>query len=102
MPGPGQLMGESAIAEHSMETAISQIIRLDFGGAVWEMRCRLSEFRVELDDRRREFVNRHEGIADAVVDVEWADAFPDPGPVLFDAGIWRAHAAGDDIAFEFF
>ena len=95
-------MARLAIAERNVETGISQIIRLDFGGAVWEMRCHLLGFHVELDERTREFISQHDGITDAVVDVEWADSFPDPGPVLFDAGIWRAHAAGEDIVFEFF
>jgi len=95
-------MGELAIAESLCEASRSQIVRLNFGGAIWEMRSALPGLRVELDDRTREFVSCGNGPADAVIDVCWSESFPDPGPTLFDAGLWRAHASDDGILFDFF
>jgi hypothetical protein len=95
-------MGDTATVEPVRKAEPSQVFRLDFGGAVWEMRCHLPGFRVELDDRTREFLNPNDAPPDAVVDVEWSDAFSVPGPVLFDAGLWRAHADGDNLFFDFF
>ena len=79
-----------------------ETVRLDLGGATWELRSFADGLRVELDGRTAEFVNHSSSPADAIVDICWGDDFWEPGPVLFDAGPWRAYPAGDGIQFDFF
>lgn len=77
-------------------------VRLDLGGAVWQLRSFAEGLRIRFDERTAEFISRRTDLPDAIVDVHWADEFPDPGPALFDAGLWRAYSAGDRIVFDFF
>ncbi len=82
--------------------AAIETVRLDLGAATWELRSFTKGLRIELDGRTAEFVNRENVTPDAVVDIVWGDEFWEPGPVLFDAGPWRAYPAGDGIQFDFF
>jgi len=77
-------------------------IRLDLGGALWQMRSFAEGLHIELSNRTTEFVSRRTDSPDAIVDVHWADEFPTAGPPLFDAGLWRASSAGDSTQFDFF
>lgn len=79
-----------------------ETVRLDLGGATWELRSFAEGLRIEFDDRTAEFLNRTPKAPDAVVDIAWGEEFWEPGPVLFDAGPWRAYPAGDGIQFDFF
>jgi hypothetical protein len=83
-------------------TVASGVVRVNLGGTIWEVRSHTPELPMEIDVRTREFLCAEGDEADALVDVFWAESFPDPGPVLFDAGLWRAHTAGDGIQFDFF
>lgn len=91
------------ISTPSVETgAGAQIARLDFGGAVWEIRSMIREMRLELDLRTREFQSIRTGSANVVIKVEWAESLDVADQVLFDVGIWRSSPAGDGLQFDFF
>jgi len=79
-----------------------ETLRLDLGGASWELRSFTDGLRIEVDGRTAEFVNRQCERPDAIIDISWGGEFWEPGPVLFDAGPWRAYPAGDGIQFDFF
>jgi hypothetical protein len=87
----------SAIAGPALES-----LRLDLGGASWELRSFVEGLQIELDGRTAEFVNYRTDAADVVVEVCWGGDFWEPGPVLFDAGPWRAYPHRDGIQFDFF
>ncbi len=79
-----------------------QLVRLDLGGAVWEMRSNIRDLRIELDTRSYEFISRDKGPADVVVEVDWADSLTGRDEILFDAGLWRSSRSGDGLQFDFF
>ena len=91
----------SAPAAQPWNDVASQVFRLDFGGAIWEMRSSIAGLRVELDPRTCEFVSTRTGNADVEVEVDWAESLERPNEVLFDAGIWRSSAARDGLQFDF-
>jgi len=82
--------------------SFTKVIRLDLGGALWELRSSFSGFRVSLDERTREFISKRPGQADVAVDIEWADSLTPPRESLFDAGLWRSSRAGNGLQFDFF
>jgi hypothetical protein len=79
-----------------------EAVRLDLGGACWQLRSFTEGLPLALGERISEFVSQAGQAPDATVDIHWADQFSDPGPVLFDAGPWRAYSAGDGLQFDFF
>jgi hypothetical protein len=81
--------------------AATGTVRLNFGGVVWEMRSDVPGLQVEVDPRTCEFICGSDVRPDAVVDIKWAASFPAAGPVLFNAGLWRAYHAGDGLQFDF-
>jgi len=80
----------------------NESVRLDLGGALWQLRSFAEGLHIALDKRTAEFVSRRTDSPDAVIDVHWSDEFPDSGPPLFDAGLWRAFSDGNTTQFDFF
>ena len=89
-----------AICESATSASV-QVIRLDLGGAVWEMRSAISGLRCELDVRTREFLSNRPGEADVVIEVGWADSLAAAKEVLFDAGLWRCSSHPEGLQFDF-
>jgi hypothetical protein len=94
-------MAQREIAVPAVDCALETVC-LDLGGACWQLRSFADGLPVALDRRVAEFVSRPGRTPDATVDIRWATEFPSPGPVLFDAGPWRAYSAGDGLQFDFF
>jgi len=79
-----------------------QLVRLDLGGAVWELRSNIRDLRIELDHRTCEFISRDSGLADVVVEIDWVDSLIANHEILFDAGLWRSSTSSDGLQFDFF
>ncbi len=79
---------------------VSGKLDLSFAGIKWRLRNHCDGLELCTDSRTSEFLSHNDNAPDAVIDVRWADDFSVPGPVLFDAGLWRAYAA-DDFIFDF-
>lgn len=76
------------------------VLDLTFAGIKWRLRSFCHGLKVCTDPRTTEFLSCDDCAPHVDVDVRWSSGFSLPGPVTFDAGLWRAYG-GNDYVFDF-
>jgi hypothetical protein len=95
-------MSRKTLAAEYASSRVTAFPSLDltFANVKWRLVHDCAGLDLCTDSRTSEFISQDDRPPDATVHVRWAKSFPDPGGVLFDAGLWRAYE-GEPHIFDF-